>query len=171
MSAVELVKCMHCSSMLNPKNVAKHLRKVHRLDKNGRRLPPAAKDRRKKYGYLVPILQKAEPKEEICPVCSGDGVSMEVATNVMEAVGCLPLHASHTRAARPLQGIEIIPGFQMRITLVQSLAHTIEIEMVVSAQIQSMMIFPMKEPPDHSANSDWFSRCATTLAGCAGCYN
>jgi hypothetical protein len=73
MSASELVKCKHCNSMLNPKNVAKHLRKIHRLDQNGLFLPPVVKDGRKKYESLSPVLQKAEPMQEICPVCCGDG--------------------------------------------------------------------------------------------------
>lgn len=48
-----LVKCKYCSARLNPKNVSRHLRKVHNENN------------------LSADVEK--PKEEICPVCCGDG--------------------------------------------------------------------------------------------------
>jgi hypothetical protein len=81
-SATELVRCQHCNSMLHPKNVEKHLRKVHRITyKPSIPLSPKKVESKEEICPVRKIHRidkpsspkKVELKTETCPVCNGDG--------------------------------------------------------------------------------------------------
>lgn len=102
--SIELVQCEHCKAMLKPKNIQRHLQKVHLTGSDGKRLPVPKRRRGSGGSKLKPY--RHEPKEEICPVCGGDG-GVRGGCYKCDGSGWV---SSATRAA--YQGNTLLPGNQ-----------------------------------------------------------
>lgn len=68
-SEPEFISCSICHVTLNSKRLTRHMRKAHFLDEQGNLIPRV----RGLIPHSITATTSSQPKQELCPVCNGDG--------------------------------------------------------------------------------------------------